>query len=279
VARETSTIYGSEGYSLKLTGATAAAEYAQQRILTTSSFDDGEQGKPWSLGCWVWCASGSSARVGIYDGVGTDWCDTYDDYTALSGGYHPGDSAWHWLEATRTLDASATQLVLRMETAQAIVAYFSKPTLIRGEAAPARWIPSSWAYYVCGPGVQQGDITVTTYLNGWRHAVPLPMVVLNTTLQGKTAPTGAAAIYDVNKGGTSMYSTLPQIADAASPVFGEAAPDGTYANRCLDQHDVLSIDCDQIGSGTAGEDVNPQVVGICFPHPFAEIPATLGETK
>lgn len=67
-----------------------------------------------------------------------------------------------------------------------------------------------------------------------------------------TAPTGAAAIHDVNKNGTTVFSTQgnrPTIAIAAT-ASGATVPDvKTFAAG-----DVLTIDCDQIGSGTAGSD-------------------------
>lgn len=66
------------------------------------------------------------------------------------------------------------------------------------------------------------------------------------------APVGAAIIVDVNKNGTSIYPTSakPQIA-AGSVVGAAAAPDTT----AMAEGDYLTIDIDQVGSTTPGEDL------------------------
>ena len=67
-----------------------------------------------------------------------------------------------------------------------------------------------------------------------------------------TAPTGASAIFDVNKNGTTIFTTQsarPTIA-AAATASGSSAP----AVTSFAAGDVITLDCDQIGSGTAGAD-------------------------
>ncbi len=68
-----------------------------------------------------------------------------------------------------------------------------------------------------------------------------------------TAPAGSTFIVDVNKNGTTIFSTQanrPTIA-AAGNASSTTAPDVTS----LAVADRLSIDVDQIGSGTAGSDL------------------------
>ncbi len=68
-----------------------------------------------------------------------------------------------------------------------------------------------------------------------------------------TAPTTSSFIIDVNKNGTTVFSTQgnrPTIA-AAGNASSTTAPDVT----ALAAGDRLSFDIDQIGSGTAGSDL------------------------
>lgn len=68
-----------------------------------------------------------------------------------------------------------------------------------------------------------------------------------------TAPTGSAAIVDVHKNGTTIYGTQanrPTIADGAN-----AATGGTASVTSVAAGDHLTVDVDQIGSGTPGADL------------------------
>jgi hypothetical protein len=69
-------------------------------------------------------------------------------------------------------------------------------------------------------------------------------------LKAETAPTGADLIIDINKNGTTIFSTQanrPKIT-AGGTSSTSAAPDiTTFA-----QHDILSIDIDQVGSTISG---------------------------
>lgn len=68
-----------------------------------------------------------------------------------------------------------------------------------------------------------------------------------------TAPTGAAAIVDVNKNGTSIYGTQssrPTIAIGAT-----SATVGAHTATTVVDGDFLTVDIDQIGSTVAGSDL------------------------
>ena len=68
-----------------------------------------------------------------------------------------------------------------------------------------------------------------------------------------TAPTGSAAIVDVNKNGTTIYGTpanRPTVADGAN-----AATGGAPATTSVTAGDYLSVDVDQVGSTTPGADL------------------------
>jgi hypothetical protein len=68
-----------------------------------------------------------------------------------------------------------------------------------------------------------------------------------------TAPVGASLIFDVNKNGTTLFTTQadrPTILAAA-----QASSSVKPAVTTVAAGDRLSVDVDQIGSGTAGSDV------------------------
>lgn len=68
-----------------------------------------------------------------------------------------------------------------------------------------------------------------------------------------TAPTGASVILDVNKNGTSIYTTQgnrPTIAASAT-----SATVGAHAATTVTDGDYLTVDIDQIGSTVAGSDL------------------------
>lgn len=66
-----------------------------------------------------------------------------------------------------------------------------------------------------------------------------------------TAPTGANAIVDINKNGTTIFTT-----QANRPTVAAAANEGAIAAepevKSFAAGDVITIDVDQIGSGTPG---------------------------
>lgn len=87
---------------------------------------------------------------------------------------------------------------------------------------------------------------------------PITLTIVKVKLVVKTAPTGAAIIMDVNKNGTTIFTTQanrPQIAiDATTGNSG--TPDVT----ALAETDKLTIDVDQVGSTVAGADLTVEVV-------------------
>jgi hypothetical protein len=82
------------------------------------------QGKTVTLGCWVYCAAASTAKLMIQDGVGDS-----------SSNYHAGGSNWQWLTVTHTINGAATavRLVLFITyNASVHVAYFDKTVVVEG---------------------------------------------------------------------------------------------------------------------------------------------------
>jgi hypothetical protein len=87
---------------------------------------------------------------------------------------------------------------------------------------------------------------------------PCQLTIVKVKLVVKTAPTGASVIVDVNKNGTTIFTTQanrPSIA-AGSLAGDSVSPDVTS----LVEGDKVTIDVDQIGSTVAGADLTVEVV-------------------
>lgn len=100
-----------------------------------------------------------------------------------------------------------------------------------------------------------GAVTVTTgksriYLEG-------DYIVETVRAAANTAPTGAALIVDVNKNGTTLYTTQsarPSIAASANSATGNSP-----AVTLFTAGDYMTVDVDQIGSTVAGSDLTVTV--------------------
>lgn len=80
------------------------------------------------------------------------------------------------------------------------------------------------------------------------YVVSCNLTIVQGYLYCKTAPTGDDLIVDINKNGTSVFSTPPQINDGATS--GSAT-----SSTALASGDVLTVDIDQVGSTIAGADL------------------------
>ena len=79
----------------------------------------------------------------------------------------------------------------------------------------------------------------------------------NVAVVANTAPTGSSAIFDVNKNGTTIFTTQanrPTLA-ASSNADNTSTPDVTT----MAANDYLTVDVDQIGSTVAGSDVTLRI--------------------
>ena len=84
---------------------------------------------------------------------------------------------------------------------------------------------------------------------------PFAIEILGVTAAVQTAPTGASILLDLNKNGTTMFTTQgnrPTIAASATSTSTEAVPDIT----AVAIGDVLTIDRDQVGSSTPGSNLS-----------------------
>lgn len=97
--------------------------------------------------------------------------------------------------------------------------------------------------------------TLTTGSGSFKLPFTLDAEIVSVQLAVATSPTGADLIVDVNKNGSTVFTTQanrPTVPDGdANGVGAEAVPDVT----AISEGDYLTIDIDQIGSTVAGEDL------------------------
>ena len=98
----------------------------------------------------------------------------------------------------------------------------------------------------------KGDLNTTT----GKQAIRMPFAgkISYVTAALITAPAGASAIIDLNKNGTTMYTTQgnrPTIAAGSTYVTATLPDVLTWAAG-----DVLQLEVDQKGSSTAGSDLS-----------------------
>lgn len=83
--------------------------------------------------------------------------------------------------------------------------------------------------------------------------IPQAGTITKVWIDVKTAPTGAAIIVDVNKNGTTLFTTSsnrPTIAISAT-----AGSQATIENSTVAAGDLITLDIDQVGSTIAGADL------------------------
>lgn len=83
-----------------------------------------------------------------------------------------------------------------------------------------------------------------------RIRMPFAGSIVSVTASVLSAPAGSSVILDVNKNGTTIFGTQanrPTIAAA-----GVSAAAGAHSVKTFAAGDVITVDVDQVGSGTAG---------------------------
>ena len=100
-----------------------------------------------------------------------------------------------------------------------------------------------------------GTGTLTVGAGSARFRFPWAVTILGVSATVGTAPTGASILIDVNKNGTTLFTTQsarPTILASAFVTTTEAVP----AITTLIAGDYLTVDRDQIGSTIAGADLS-----------------------
>ncbi len=103
--------------------------------------------------------------------------------------------------------------------------------------------------------------TLFTQTGVGRYLMPSAGSLISVVMTANTTPTGSSIVCDVNKNGTTIFTTQanrPSIAVSANATASAAVPDVTT----FVTGDYLSVDVDQIGSVVAGADLVVQVLYI-----------------
>jgi hypothetical protein len=240
-------------FAAKLTFGSAAARLTWT-LLNATEFTRALalRGRKVSFGALVKTSIANHASIVVDDGISTTASD-----------FHTGGGTVEWLTVTHTISASATKLNVYFKVSAAGSAYVGAMTGVLADLAPAAWIPCAMIRDVFRYSIAGG---VTTGVNKGVARPGGPAIITDVQLRVETAPVGANMIIDVNTydgaAATSMFTTKPTI--LAGGFHGGAAPDGTYARRCLHGSfgagapvggDILTYDVDQVGSATAGSDL------------------------
>lgn len=231
------------------------------------------EGLTLSCGAWVKTSVAASANL----------CVTANDQTC--GALHTGAGTFQWLTVVGTLAGASSTISfsLKLEGA-ATVAYLSGPTCVLGSVPPSYPQPSGWEPFEFTTLVLGGALTVATdnIYGHWQS--PYYGIVQDVSMLAMTSgPVGAALIFDVNTWDGAAYTSMyaaggrPRIADGATRSVS-APPDSTYARRIIvPQHGTtiatggeISVDVDQIGSGTAGRDIRLSIRGIRVARPLQQ---------
>jgi hypothetical protein len=97
-----------------------------------------------------------------------------------------------------------------------------------------------------------GAVSIHTGVGRFRF--PFPASIVGVSAAVGTAPSGSALTIDVNKNGTTIFTTQgnrPTIAAGANATASEATPDVT----AMAAGDYLTVDIDAVGSANAGNDL------------------------
>lgn len=109
---------------------------------------------------------------------------------------------------------------------------------------------------------KQGSLSVAA--GAGQFVFPQAVTIVGVSARTKTAPTGANVILDVNKNGTTLFTTQgnrPNIVAGANQTAAEVTNMDVTA---VGAGDYLSVDVDQIGSTVAGSDL---VVTVRYTRP------------
>lgn len=90
--------------------------------------------------------------------------------------------------------------------------------------------------------------------------IPFNGRIVDVIIDAETAPAGSSSIYDVNINGTTIYTTQGNRPTLAADDTGYYSESGEPEVTALRVGDILSYDCDQIGSGTAATRVKVCIV-------------------
>lgn len=101
------------------------------------------------------------------------------------------------------------------------------------------------------PFEQPGTLTVVA--GRGRFRAPKALTVVSVAASVNTAPTGASILVDLNKNGTTMFTTQADRPSIAAAAFASA--EAVPAVTAIAEGDYLTVDVDQVGSSGPGADL------------------------
>lgn len=101
-----------------------------------------------------------------------------------------------------------------------------------------------------------GVLSVSTYSVRYYPTVNCSIVAVQISVG--TAPTGASIKVDVNKNGTTIFTTQSNRPEVAISNFVDVS--GTPDVTAMTTSDYFTIDIDQVGSSIAGSDLVVQII-------------------
>lgn len=106
---------------------------------------------------------------------------------------------------------------------------------------------------------ETGDLT--TGDGKFVFRLPYAMQILEVRASVTTAPVGSTIVVDVEKNGTTIFSTLLTIDAAEKTSVTAAVPAVISDSRCVSD-DEIKVNIDQVGSGTAGVGLKLLIRGV-----------------
>mgnify|MGYP003627994563 CR=1 FL=1 len=183
---------------------------------------------------------------------------------------------------TGSLNFGSENLFLAMGSANSLSGYFEieltdgggnvstviqAPTMILGPvigdgvAGSASWssyITETYETIIISVTSESGSASTGTGLVTWR--MPYAMTLTSVRASVKTAPTGSTIICDLNEEGSTVLSTKVSI-DTGEKTSTTAATPPVISDSALADDAEMTIDVDQIGSGTAGVGLKFYLIG------------------
>jgi hypothetical protein len=119
-------------------------------------------------------------------------------------------------------------------------------------------VPSTQRYTITWGAAIGGSLSTGT------NKAPLfivrrPGTCMNIDLICKTAPTGANAVFDINRNGGSILGPNKLVLPAGVTTRIETAQ-FSQPDLHLEENDILTLDVDQVGSTAAGGDVTIELL-------------------
>jgi hypothetical protein len=129
---------------------------------------------------------------------------------------------------------------------------------VAGSASFASYITRNYETIIMSVTDQTESAAVGTDKVSFR--APYGITLTSVRASVATAPTGAELIVDINESGTSILSTKLSI-DAGEETSTTAATPAVISDDALADDAEISIDIDQVGSGTAGAGLKVYLIG------------------